>query len=259
MMKYSFSTLGCPGWTTKEMIAAATDLGFSGIECRSLGRLEAQSVALEQIITGCRAKNIEVPCIATDALLHAPDEANMAIAKEHILFAQRLAVPALRVLGDTGPAPSAAIDSALVEQRLKELAPFAEAHGVLLYMESNGVFAQSAQLKALIEAVNSPAVQVLWDIHHPFRYFNETPAETYQNIGKFVCHVHIKDSVLTNGQLSYKMPGHGDLPIAEAMALLKAGGYGGYISLEWTKLWNKELEDAGVAFSHFMYAMQRYA
>ena len=36
-MKLSFSTLGCPRWTLKEIVATAKDLGFGGVEIRGIG------------------------------------------------------------------------------------------------------------------------------------------------------------------------------------------------------------------------------
>ena len=36
-MKLSFSTLGCPRWTLKEIVATAKDLGFDGVEIRGIG------------------------------------------------------------------------------------------------------------------------------------------------------------------------------------------------------------------------------
>ena len=37
-MKLSFSTVGCPDWSWGEIVAAASDLGYDGIELRGLGR-----------------------------------------------------------------------------------------------------------------------------------------------------------------------------------------------------------------------------
>lgn len=67
----------------------------------------------------------------------------------------------------------------------------------------------------------------------------------------------IKDSIRENGVLHYKMVGYGDLPISDCFRMLKNNGYDGFISLEWTKRWNMELEDAGIVFSHFAYAVRR--
>lgn len=36
-MKICFSTLGCPDWSWEEILAAAKDLGYDGIELRGLG------------------------------------------------------------------------------------------------------------------------------------------------------------------------------------------------------------------------------
>ena len=37
-MKISFSTLGCPRWTWREITSAAVDLNYQGIEMRGIGR-----------------------------------------------------------------------------------------------------------------------------------------------------------------------------------------------------------------------------
>ena len=254
-MKLSFSTLGCPGWTVEEMIAAAADLGYAGVEFRAIGAAAEN----EKIIKKLAAKGAKIACLATDALLHETDEANMELAKDYIMLAGELDVPYIRVLGDTAPAPGpGTVNLDLVQDRLCALAPLAAASGVTLLVESNGVLAESARLRALIEAVGSEAVQVLWDLHHPARYFNETPAQTYAQIGLYVKHVHLKDAKMENGVLTYKMLGYGDLPVKEAMALLGQGGYDGFYSLEWTKRWNRELEDAGIVFAQFVKAMQKF-
>ena len=41
-------------------------------------------------------------------------------------------------------------------------------------IETNGILADSAVMKEFIESVNRKNSGVLWDIHHPYRYFNET-------------------------------------------------------------------------------------
>ena len=61
---------------------------------------------------------------------------------------------------------------------------------------------------------------------------------------------------MENGRLVYKMLGYGDLPIQQAFSLLKGTDYSGFISLEWTKRWHADLEDAGIVFSHFAYVVK---
>lgn len=263
-MNLSFSTLGCPNWTWREIVSAAVDLHYNGIELRGIGAdifLPKIDLFSPERIRDTRAdlasKGLAIPCITSDVYLHLNDKDYTASGRLYIALAANIGAKYVRLLGDTGPAPLPHVDDALVLSRLKELAPIAEASGVTLLIETNGVFAETARLRRLILEVNSPAVQVLWDLHHPVRYFQEPVELTYQNIGEFVRHVHIKDSIMENGVLHYKMVGYGDLPISECFKTLKYNGYDGFISLEWTKRWNMELEDAGIVFSHFAYAVRR--
>ena len=92
---------------------------------------------------------------------------------------------------------------------------------------------------------------VLWDVHHPYRFFDETPETTFQNLGSLVKHVHVKDSLKINGEIKYKMMGYGDVPVMQAMDELKKSGYDGFVSLEWLKRWNHDLQEPGIVFAHY--------
>jgi fatty-acyl-CoA synthase len=263
-MKLSFSTLGCPNWTWREIISAAVDLGYNGIELRGLGEdifLPKIDLFSPEHIRETRddlsGKGLSIPCVTSDVCLHLDNKDYVASGRLYIALAANIGAKYVRLLGDTGPAPLPYVDEDLVQKRLEIFAPIAEASGVTLLVETNGVFADTKRLKNLIERVDSPAVGVLWDLHHPVRYFGEPVEKTYANIGKYVHHVHIKDSVMENGQLQYKMLGYGDLPIDDCLHVLKSAGYDEFISLEWTKRWNMELEDAGIVFSHFAHAIRR--
>lgn len=56
--------------------------------------------------------------------------------------------------------------------------------------------------------------------------------------------------------VAYEMIGHGDLPIAELVALLKEKGYDGYLSLEWLKRWRLSLAEPGIVFPHYISYMR---
>ena len=263
-MKISFSTLGCPNWTLNEILSAAKDLGYDGIELRGLGE-DIYLPDAKLFTEGCgkinaelAARGLSIPCISTDCTLQIADDAVLAQTRAYIDLAVQLRAPYIRVLGDTAPEPGTDVDTERVTARLTALAPEAAAKGVTMLLESNGVYSDSALLRRTLEKVDSPAVAALWDINHPVRYAHESPAETSANIGPYVRHVHVKDTAVDeNGHIVYKMLGYGTLPLKEAFSLLKKAGYGGCISLEWTKRWNRELEDAGIVFSHFIYAVKK--
>jgi fatty-acyl-CoA synthase len=110
----------------------------------------------------------------------------------------------------------------------------------------------------LLNNAASDSVAALWDIHHPYRYANENPEVTVQNLGAYIQYVHVKDSAEEDGKICYKMMGEGDLPIHEAMLALQSINYEGYISLEWVKRWASDLSDAGVVFPQFENYMNKY-
>jgi len=101
-------------------------------------------------------------------------------------------------------------------------------------------------------------VGALWDLHHPYRFAGEAPGKTVQNLGAYIKYVHIKDSVMENGEVKYMMMGEGDLPIDDMMLALASINYDGYVSLEWVKRWAAELSDAGIVFPHYANFMSRY-
>jgi sugar phosphate isomerase/epimerase len=260
-LKLSFSTVGCPSWTWTEIVTCAVDLGFCGVELRGMGDdLSLRSVPVFQkdrigrTAAALREKGIEISCLASNLLLCAPGLAEEDVS--HTLeLASGLGCPYIRVLGDEWGNPGSNVDEELVERRLAGLAAKAEGAGVVILVETNGVWAETAKLKRLIETINSPAVKVLWDLHHPYRFFGESPSAVYENLGKYIRHVHIKDSVFKDGKPQYKMLTYGDLPLKESLSLLKGGGYDGHLSMEWVKRWSSELEEPGVAFAHFVYSV----
>ena len=106
------------------------------------------------------------------------------------------------------------------------IAPVSYTHleeaGVTLLIETNGVYADTSRLRKLLEQLSSDAVAALWDMHHPYRFMGEQPEETVQNLGAYIKYVHVKDSVMQDGQVQYRMMGEGDLPIREMMRALQS-------------------------------------
>ena len=78
--------------------------------------------------------------------------------------------PYIRVLGDRYPEPQGEVDDDFVAEALKLLGTIAQGFGVCLLVETNGVYANTQRLRALLDKVNLPSVAALWDIHHPYRY-----------------------------------------------------------------------------------------
>ncbi|HEX9059565.1 MAG TPA: TIM barrel protein, partial [Clostridia bacterium] len=101
-------------------------------------------------------------------------------------------------------------------------------------------------------------VGILWDIHHPLRYFNEPYKETYTALKEYIKFIHVKDSIVEDDILKYKMTGSSDIPVMNILDLLKENRYEGYVSLEWVKRWHNDLEDPEVALTGFSNFMNMY-
>ncbi|MCL2693493.1 MAG: AMP-binding protein [Oscillospiraceae bacterium] len=263
-MKISFSTLACPDFSWTDIYSMAKDLGFNGIEIRGLGddifavKAKPFSADIEKTKETLKRTGLEIPCLSSGCPLKNTDKSvqNHAEIEQYVTLASRLGTPYIRILADAEPHVTGEVDDAAVEKELRSLAAIAERGGVVLLVETNGVYADTKRLRKLLDAVNSPYVAALWDMHHPFRYFGERGEETIANLGKYIKYVHTKDSVQDGGKIRYRLMGEGDLPVPDMLRALEKSGYDGYISLEWVKRWAGNLEDAGIVFPHFARYME---
>ncbi len=255
-MKVCFSTLGCPEWSFTEIITFASDLGFDGIEIRGiLSELfvpaidELSPAKIESTKRRLKSLGLAIPCLTSSCNLN--DENVLEAAKAYIDTASAIGAPYLRLLGDAAPAPDGGVSMKVIIPNLADIADYAKTKGVMPLVETNGFFAKTRVLAALIKEIGQGSVGVLWDIHHPYRFFGESPAYTLNNIGQYIKHVHIKDSVMEGKNVRYKMLGEGNVPVAAAVKTLESSGYDGFYSLEWVKRWDLSLEEPGIAFSQF--------
>ena len=265
-MKLSFSTLAAPDWSFEELTSVAADLGYDGIELRGIAdemsapRIPQFSDAnLDASLRHLRARGLEIPILTAGAYLNAnPDHGSAdRELKDYILLAEKLGTPYVRVMGEPTPDPRADFDFDGVAEEYAALCAFAGEHRVRLLIETNGELCHSAAAARLMEAVDSPAAGILWDIHHTYRYGKESPDETVKALGSYICHTHFKDSVMgTNGHLTYMLNGYGDVPIEQAVKALKGIGYEGYLSYEWVKRWSRELAEPGVALFSYISTMR---
>jgi len=261
-MKLAFSTLGCPEWTWTEIYTMAYDLEFSGIEIRGLGE-EIMAARAKPFLPGEIDRTSEmldrlklsISCFSSNCVLASMEGAAAADAEinEYIALAAKVGAPYVRVLADANPAPEGEVDDMAVAALLKKLAVDAGKMNVTLLVETNGVYADTKRLRKLLDTVASPHVAALWDVHHPYRYFHESPENTWDNLGDLIRYVHLKDSVMdAAGKAKYRMLGSGDLPLLPIFELLKENSFDGFVSLEWVKRWSNELEDAAVVFPQFV-------
>ena len=266
-MKIAFSTLAFPNSSWKEIYSMAADTGFDGIEVRGIGQdlfaVQAMPFTdgeLPKTIQKLKSLRLSIPCFSSDCCLRHVDkrEENQTEIIEYIKLASKMETPYIRILADHKVEVDGEVDDNVIIEQLRNLAPIAEEHNVTLLVETNGVYTDTARLRSVLEQTASDAVAALWDLQHPYRVAGENPEQTVQNLGAFVKYVHIKDSVMENGVIKYRMMGEGTMPIDEMMRALHSINYEGFVSLEWVKRWSDDLEDAGIVIPHFADYMRDY-
>lgn len=258
-MKISFSTLGCPSWTWNEITSVAKDFGYEGIEIRGIeNELYVPSAkpfkkeSIQKTMANLKSLGLSICCITSGCLLHKDDKDYVFEGKEYIDLASKLNVPYVRVLVDSEPQPSSEVDINRATKNLSILSDYAKTKSVMPLVETNGIFANSDTLNKLLEGLDSDNVGVVWDIHHPYRFFNEPPSYTYNNLKNYIKHIHIKDSKIVDGKIKYVLTGEGDLPVKECMDLLKKDNFDGFLSIEWVKRWLKDLTEPGIVFMQYI-------
>lgn len=259
-MKLAFSTLGCPDWSFDEIFAAAKDLGFDGIEIRGVeNELYAPAVkafsgaALAKTLERLKGARISVPILTSGACIGGEQEEHSAFSEiaAYMDLAGSLGTSFVRVMVSAKPQQEPC-DLALAARLYEKACRRGEQAGVTPLLETNGFFCDTAGLRKFMDRIPSENKGVLWDVHHPYRFHGEKPEQTASNLEGLIRHVHLKDSVLQDGKVSYRMMGSGDIPVSEALSSLKKMGYDGHLSLEWVKRWYPELQEAGIVFAHYV-------
>lgn len=259
-MKTAFSTLGCPGWSWDEIFATAKDLGLDGIEVRGVeNEMFAPSIRAfnEKHLDETRARlekaGMEIPMLTSGACLGLSGDSGryMDEAKAYIDLAKKLGTPYVRVIITPNAAPIEGENILQVKRLYTELCAYAKGTGVAVLLETSGELADSSKMREFMRDVDLETGGVLWDLHHPYRFFGESPAKTWENIGEWVRYLHVKDSAMQDGKLVYRMMGYGDVPVFDALKILSDHGYQGYVSLEWLKRWCPDLQEPGIVFAHY--------
>lgn len=263
-MKLSFSTLGCPAWPLARILDAAGRLGYDGVELRFLehddalwARPELTGRGLAETRARLRDAGLEVPCVDSRSFFHWPDPArraeSIAECERVIALAHELGARGVRVFGDTVQ-PGADLESTRrwIADAMQALSDKARPAGVEVWIESHGAFARAEASLSVLDRIEGEGVGVLWDAPNAFEA-GDDPAEAVRLLGHRIRHVHLKDVRLQAGLHSRAvLPGEGEFPAARAIEALRGVGYGGWLSFEWEKKWQPEIEEPEVALPRFV-------
>ena len=265
-----FSTLGCPQWTWPQILEFAAAHGYAGIELRGLlthmDLTQVPELGADRVGEAKRqlaARGLAVTCLGASANLHemepAKRTAQLDEARRFIDLAQTLGAPYVRVFGNNYVAgvPRAEM-LAHIAGGLRTLGDYARARNVAVLIESHGDFTDSPALLELLQRADSPNVALLWDAHHTFVSGKEEPEDTVRQLGRYIRHVHLKDSIPAGTDRRYVLTGTGQVPVKRQIEALVKLGYRGYYNFEWEKRWHAEIEEPEVAFAQYARVAAEY-
>jgi sugar phosphate isomerase/epimerase len=266
----AFSTLGCPAWDWPRILEFAHQHGFSAVELRGLqGNMDLPSHAIftadhiEQTKKEIRDHKLRIACVSSSANLYMEDPdkraKELADARRFVDLASTLGAPYVRVFGGKAQSDNAPVPDdptkARVAAGLRELGQYAGPKSVTVIIESHDHFTSSATLKVILKTADSEHVGLLWDAHHTFAASNEAPEFTVKQLGPWIRHTHLKDSVGKGEDRKYVLTGTGNVPIERQIKALQSIGYKGFYCFEWEKVWHPDLADPQIAIADFAHVV----
>lgn len=268
-MKLAFSTLGCPNYELEEVLRAAREYGFAGVELRALGggldmlaRPEFARGAVEGTRRRLEAEGLSVCCVDTSCVFHDPDEVErrrqVETAVRHCELAAALGSPLIRVFPDKVQEGATREETRLfVAESLRAIAERAPA-GVRVGLETHGDFAAAQETVEIVRRAEHPNVSIIWDVANSLAAGSGVE-EAARDVAPYLAHVHLRDARPVEGREHWLpvLAGRGLVPFDTAFEALRAVGYEGFVSFEWEKFWNPEIEEPEVALPDFARAAGR--
>jgi sugar phosphate isomerase/epimerase len=267
-MKISFTTLGCPNWDLDTICKRGRAYGFDGVDFRGL--LETLDVTLlpefniHLADTHRKLDNagLEVSGFGSSITLCSPERRseNLEEARRTINAAKGLGCQNVRIFGggDVEHHTRPELVQMAVES-MQAILALDGARDLHWLIETHDNWIHSTDSLPLLQSIPDPAFGVLWDIGHTPRVGGESPATTYAALGNRIAYTHIKDATFDpqhpkamEDGWRYMLPGTGQLPLAEAIHLLKVNGYEGWIVLEHEKRWHPNLYEPEEIFPAYV-------
>lgn len=258
-MKYAFTTLAYPELKLPEVIERVKRFKFDAVELRVADdgiHLKPHYPVNKEVkdIIG----DVPVSDLAGYARFSSPDESertkNVELARTLILMAHDIGARGVRVYaGQFKDPPKVSIER--IRNSLNSLADFAEKNGVTLMIETHDEIARLDYLLDLLKGLDL-RIGLLYDPANMI-FAGEKHEEVFPKIGSRIGHVHIKDFIFKDKSRIFTRPGQGVVPIREIIKDLMRINYSGYVSVEWEKMWNRNLEDGDVILPIYLDYLRR--
>ncbi|MGC4121551.1 MAG: TIM barrel protein [Myxococcales bacterium] len=209
-MKNAFSTLADPAWSLAQHLNAAVKYGYDGIDLRGIGpelditRHPDFTDRLDETLSTIAHHSLQIAGLSTSAACSvAPDKQQdhldevkrYCTLSAEILLSANVGRPWIRVFGGKIP-EGVPFERALTDaaDQLRRYGDIAAKRGDIVVVETHDDWCASERVRTLVEKADHPAVGIVWDVHHPWHTTGESPAQTWNTIGRYTRYVHLKDA-----------------------------------------------------------------
>jgi sugar phosphate isomerase/epimerase len=260
-VKFTVSTLCCPDWPLDRIATVLSDNKIEGVDFRGLGeeiditKLPAFTDDLDKTLTLLTDAKLSVPCFCTSVTLLSPSpdrwDAMLEEFHRYAKLAAKTKTPFIRVFGGKAAKGVDEKDALLIaRRRLHQLVKISKPGNCKPLVETHDDWSTAARALQLVQEMPPVDVGVLWDVEHPFRH-GETPHQTVALLGKYLAHVHLKDSVRVGDRNIPKLLGHGELPLDDCLTALKQSGYSAWLCQETEKRWHTDAPEPWESIPQF--------
>ncbi|MDD7739820.1 MAG: sugar phosphate isomerase/epimerase family protein [Fusicatenibacter sp.] len=262
---YSFSSLMKTGALTQlGCVSKAKEMGFDAIEIESIHPHDGSSSPeyAKKLREECERLSLTVSNYTFGADLLNGSEGNLDAEIERI----KAQIDIANLLGAKSVRHDATIgytketrgyrgfDDVLprLVEGCRRITEYAASKGIRTMVENHGFFCQdSERVEKLVNGVARDNFGLLCDMGN-FLCADENPIDAVSRIAPYAFYVHVKDFHVKSGMgpdpgegffksrggnyLRGAIIGHGDVPVAQCLSILKNVGYNGYVSIEFEGL-----------------------
>ena len=248
-MKLAFSTRYMPAMSLSAYLSLAKEQKFGAVEIYDIfdpcfggekpsftgaGTLSTKRKLLH---TGMSISQLCCPFDISDSEAYAE---NIEKASVIISTAAETGVDYVKVY--------AGLDSDTAEKFLSDIKPLAKEKGVVILVETDGIYSNSAVLCEFLDRFATGSIAACWNMYATYFKGKEDGETTIRNLGAYVKSVKICDGDENGNPV---LLGEGTLPVADMINALRSVNFGGFVSLEWNTQWLPEIEDYEVILTFF--------
>lgn len=249
---YSFAKhINDTGCDLIEVCRLAKEIGFEAIEFINITTPDPIATAKE-LRKYCDNIGLEIAAYTIGAdLLNGDEEEIFKTLYEFVDTAEALGAPLMRHDVTYSLPEGTTWQDAIpvLAPRIRKVTEYAKQKGIRTCSENHGyIFQDSERVEALIKAVDNPNYGWLLDIGN-FLCADEYSLDGVRRALPYAIHAHVKDFLYRKSDELLARPsgffgtrngnllrgtilGHGDVPVAEAVKMIRKSGYDGTLSLE---------------------------